>query len=157
MIGEESSQVGCVGGEYHGRAGIDGVRGHNRINATGYSSNASALHAVAEMPSSPSYGLRCVHGVESPDHVVDRGIIRSTGDRFREDDRRNEGLPTILKELTQDPTEFLVARRLIDHTRVEDDNRLAHVVIVSRILEARRWARRFVCSDAGSPTSSSSR
>ena len=146
-----------VSAEYGAGAGVGGVSGDDCVNATRNSASPGALYGKAQMAGATRCGLVGVDGAEPLDDLVDRCILWTTGDRLREDHGGDDGYPSALDEIAQNPSELRVCNYLIDYSRIENHYWIAHSETYDWSLPARRPARRFVCPEVGSPASISSR
>lgn len=119
--------------------------------------SCGSLRSEAQVTGTTSRRLGRVDGTEPIDHLVYRSVLPATGYGLGKDHGGDDRHAAAFDEIAQHPAELGVGDRLVDRSRVEDDDRFTHGAIDARSLSARRLARRFAVSGAGFATSRSSR
>ena len=156
-INKEAAEVRRVGSEHHRFMGISGMGGDDGVDTSRDPTSSGSFDPKSQLARSTGRCLISVYGSDPPDQLVDRSVLGATGDRLGKRHGRNDGLPSMLEEITQHPSKLLVACSPIDHPGVEHNCGIAHDDAADRILAARRPARCLIGSGVGSLASSSSR
>src|SRR5664280_333344 len=81
-IGQETAQVRRVRCEYHGLTRICCVRSDDGVDTTWSPTRTGPLNSEPQVARPPGRRLVGIHGPNPIDDLIDRGVLRPTGNRL---------------------------------------------------------------------------